>query len=85
MGSRPVTGFGDLFLADVRAYREAALAGSGITPLFPLRGRRTDELAREMIAAGVRAVITCVDPAQLAPRYAGATSTPTSWTSSRQA
>jgi diphthamide synthase (EF-2-diphthine--ammonia ligase) len=63
--------FGDLFLADVRAYREAALAGSGITPLFPLWGRRTDELAREMIAAGVRAVITCVDPAQLAPRYAG--------------
>jgi len=63
--------FGDLFLADVRAYRERALAGSGIVPLFPLWGRPTDLLAREMIETGVRAVITCVDPAQLAPEFAG--------------
>jgi len=63
--------FGDLFLADVRAYREKALAGSGITPLFPLWGRPTGTLAREVIAAGVRAVLTCVDPAQLDPRYVG--------------
>lgn len=63
--------FGDLFLADVRAYREEALAGSGITPLFPLWQRSTEELAREIIAAGVRAIVTCVDPAQLAPQYIG--------------
>lgn len=63
--------FGDLFLGDVRAYREQALAGSGITPLFPLWARSTDELAGEMIAAGVRAVVTCVDPAQLPARFAG--------------
>lgn len=63
--------FGDLFLADVRAYRERALAGSGITPLFPLWGRSTEELAREVIAAGARAILTCVDPAQLDPRYVG--------------
>jgi diphthamide synthase (EF-2-diphthine--ammonia ligase) len=59
--------FGDLFLADVRAYREQALAGTGITPLFPLWQQPTDELARDLLAQGVRAVITCVDPAQ-APR-----------------
>lgn len=56
--------FGDLFLADVRAYREQALAGTAVSPSFPLWGRPTRELAREMIQAGVRAVITCVDPAQ---------------------
>ena len=63
--------FGDLFLADIRAYREQHLAGSGIAPLFPLWQRPTDALAREMIAAGIRAVLTCVDPAQLDPAYAG--------------
>lgn len=59
--------FGDLFLADVRAYREQMLAGTGIEPVFPLWHRPTADLADEMLAAGVRAVITCVDPAQ-APR-----------------
>jgi uncharacterized protein (TIGR00290 family) len=59
--------FGDLFLADVRSYRERMLAGTGLRPLFPLWGRPTAELASELIAAGVRAVVTCVDPAQ-APR-----------------
>ena len=63
--------FGDLFLADIRAYREQALAGSGIEPLFPLWQRPTDALARDMLAAGIRAVLTCVDPSQLAPEFAG--------------
>jgi uncharacterized protein (TIGR00290 family) len=60
--------FGDLFLEDVRAYRETMLAGTGMKPVFPLWGRRTDVLARDMIAAGMRAVVTCVDPAQ-APEH----------------
>jgi uncharacterized protein (TIGR00290 family) len=63
--------FGDLFLEDVRAYRERNLAGTGITPLFPLFGVPTDRLAREMIAAGVRAVLTCVDPRVLPAEFAG--------------
>lgn len=63
--------FGDLFLADVRAYRERTLAGSGIDPGFPLWHRPTDRLAAEMIEAGVRAVITCVDPAQLPGEFVG--------------
>ena len=63
--------FGDLFLADVRTYREQALAGSGIEPLFPLWQRPTGALARDMLAAGIRAVLTCVDPKQLAPEFAG--------------
>jgi len=63
--------FGDLFLADIRAYREERLVGTGITPLFPLWGRATDALAREMIAGGLRATLTCVDPRQLDRRFAG--------------
>lgn len=63
--------FGDLFLADIRAYREARLAGTGITPLFPLWGRDTAALAREMLHAGTRAVLTCVDPSQLDASFAG--------------
>jgi uncharacterized protein (TIGR00290 family) len=63
--------FGDLFLEDVRAYRERNLAGTGITPVFPLFGRPTDRLAREMIAAGVRAVLTCVDPRVLPAEFVG--------------
>ena len=63
--------FGDLFLADIRAYREEALAGSGVVPLFPLWQHPTHELAREMLAAGIQAVITCVDPAQLPAEFAG--------------
>ena len=64
--------FGDLFLTDVRAYREAKLAGTGITPLFPLWGRPTIALARDMIAAGLDTRLVCVDlkalPAALAGR-----------------
>jgi uncharacterized protein (TIGR00290 family) len=63
--------FGDLFLADIRAYRERQLAGTGVKPLFPLWLRPTAALAHEMIAAGVRARLTCVDPQQLAAAFAG--------------
>jgi uncharacterized protein (TIGR00290 family) len=63
--------FGDLFLADVRAYRETALAGTGIAPEFPLWAEPTAALAEEMIDAGIRAVLTCVDPAQLPAAFAG--------------
>ncbi len=63
--------FGDLFLADVRQYRERMMAGTGIAPLFPLWGRPTAELAREMIAGGLRAQITCIDPRLLPVSMAG--------------
>lgn len=63
--------FGDLFLDDVRAYREKQLTGSGLSPLFPLWGRPTRALAQDMLGCGVRAVLTCVDPAQLPPSFAG--------------
>jgi len=63
--------FGDLFLADIREYREAKLSGTGITPMFPLWQIPTDKLAREMIRSGLRAVITCVDPKQLPLSFAG--------------
>ena len=59
--------FGDLFLDDVRRYREDRLAGSGLAPLFPLWGRCTRELSREIVAGGVEAWITCLDP-RLMPR-----------------
>jgi len=63
--------FGDLFLPEVRAYREERMAGSGLEPRFPLWGRETARLAREMLAGGLRATLTCVDPRQLAPHLAG--------------
>src|SRR5262249_14921149 len=63
--------FGDLFLADIRAYREEALSGAGFSARFPLWERPTDALAREMLDAGVRAVITCVDPSQAPAEIAG--------------
>ena len=63
--------FGDLFLQDVRAYREQKLAGSGITPLFPLWERPTDRLARDMIAAGIETYLVCVDLKQLPKSFAG--------------
>jgi uncharacterized protein (TIGR00290 family) len=65
--------FGDLFLADIRAYREAQLARVGMTPIFPLWLRDTAALAREMIGAGMTAVLTCVDPKQLDRGFAGRT------------
>ncbi|MGB6945487.1 MAG: ATP-binding protein [Bryobacteraceae bacterium] len=63
--------FGDLFLADIRAYREKQLAGTGLQPLFPVWQIPTDELARTMVASGLRAKITCVDPKVLAAEFAG--------------
>jgi uncharacterized protein (TIGR00290 family) len=63
--------FGDLFLQDVRAYREQKLSGSGITPLFPLWQRPTAALAREMIDAGVETYLVCVDLKQLSKAFAG--------------
>ena len=63
--------FGDLFLEDIRAYREAKLAGTDLEPLFPCWQIPTDQLAREMIAAGLRAHLVCVDPRQLNARFAG--------------
>ena len=63
--------FGDLFLADVRGYRENALSGTGMRAIFPIWGVPTGALARAMIAAGLEAYITCVDPARLPERFAG--------------
>lgn len=63
--------FGDLFLEDVRAYRENQLRGSGLCAHFPLWGRNTGDLAREMIAGGQRAYITCIDPSKLPRELAG--------------
>jgi uncharacterized protein (TIGR00290 family) len=63
--------FGDLFLEDVRAYREQKLAGTGIAPVFPLWGRPTDTLACEMIDAGVEIYLVCVDLKQLPKAFAG--------------
>ena len=63
--------FGDLFLADVRAYREALCARLGWTPEFPLFGADTAALAREMIDSGLRATLCCVDTTQLDASFAG--------------
>ncbi len=63
--------FGDLFLEDVRSYRERQLLGTGVAPLFPLWGEPTSDLAEEMILSGVKAIITCVDPKQLSAEFAG--------------
>lgn len=63
--------FGDLFLTDIRAYREKQLENSGLQPIFPVWGLPTRELARSMIQFGVRAKITCVDPKLLAPEFVG--------------
>jgi uncharacterized protein (TIGR00290 family) len=63
--------FGDLFLEDIRRYREERLAGSGLTPLFPLFGADTATLAQDMVKSGLRARLTCVDPRALDRRFAG--------------
>ena len=65
--------FGDLFLEDIRAYRERQLAGTGIDPLFPLWGKPSDTpaLAWRMLDAGLEAVLTCVDAKQLDGRFVG--------------
>jgi uncharacterized protein (TIGR00290 family) len=63
--------FGDLFLADVRAYRERLLAPTGLAAAFPLWGAPTPALAREFVRLGFRAILVCVDPAQLDPAFCG--------------
>jgi uncharacterized protein (TIGR00290 family) len=63
--------FGDLFLEDVRAYREERLARVDMTALFPLWGRNTGDLAREMIASGLTAHLACVDPSQVPAGLSG--------------
>src|SRR5579859_2592510 len=63
--------FGDLFLEDVRAYREKQLKGIGLEPIFPLWGQPTHELARGMIRSGLRAKLNCVDTKQLDAEFVG--------------
>lgn len=63
--------FGDLFLEDIRQYRETQMQGSGIDPLFPLWQQDTGELAREMLGSGLRAVVTCVDQRRLPAAFVG--------------
>jgi len=63
--------FGDLFLRDIRAYREKQLSGTGLDPIFPVWELPTRDLAMRMIQAGLRARITCVDPKSLSPSFAG--------------
>jgi uncharacterized protein (TIGR00290 family) len=63
--------FGDLFLEDVRKYREEKLAGTGLAPLFPIWGIPTDELAARMVDTGLRSVLTCVNPKHLDRSFAG--------------
>lgn len=63
--------FGDLFLEEVRAYREEKLAGTGLKPIFPLWESDTAALSAEMVEAGLRALVTSVDPKQLDPAFCG--------------
>jgi len=66
-----VMAFGDLFLEDVRAYRIQNLAGTGLRPIFPIWNPATAGLARDMVAAGLKATLVCVDPRVLGARFAG--------------
>ena len=66
-----VMAFGDLFLKDIKQYRETFLEGSGMTALFPIWGQNTSLLAREMIEAGLQAIIICVDQKQLSGSFVG--------------
>lgn len=63
--------FGDLFLEDIRKYREANLAHLDLTPIFPIWGKDTASLAEDMLKVGFRAIITCVDPKKLNEKFAG--------------
>jgi uncharacterized protein (TIGR00290 family) len=63
--------FGDLFLADIRAYRERQLAACGMTPIFPLWLQDTRRLAEEMLSGGLSAYLTCIDPRKLGREFAG--------------
>jgi diphthamide synthase (EF-2-diphthine--ammonia ligase) len=63
--------FGDLFLEDIRAYRIERLAGTGLEPIFPIWGIPTGQLAQQMVASGLRARITCIDPRHLPASFCG--------------
>jgi uncharacterized protein (TIGR00290 family) len=63
--------FGDLFLEDIRAYRERQLRGTGVTPVFPLWGEETGLLARRMINAKLRAIVVCVDTSKVPGHFGG--------------
>lgn len=63
--------YGDLFLEDIRAYRDAKIAETGLTAVYPLWKRDTHQLARDMIASGLRTVVVCIDPKKLDPSFAG--------------
>lgn len=71
VGPAPAIAFGDLFLEEVRQFREAQAQRAGYLPLFPLWGRNTRELAGEFIRAGYEAYLTCVDTTQLGAEFAG--------------
>jgi uncharacterized protein (TIGR00290 family) len=64
-------GFGDLYLQDIRRYREAMLAPTGLTPVFPLWGADTHALARDVVTMGYGVTLCCVDPKALPPEFAG--------------
>ena len=70
-GGITAVAFGDLFLEDIRDYRVRQLQGTGLEPLFPVWQIPTAQLGREMIAAGVKAKLTCVDPSKLEKSFAG--------------
>ena len=63
--------FGDLYLEDIRKYREKNLEGTGITPIFPLWGKDTEMLSKEMVKHGLRAIVTCIDPKIMPSALAG--------------
>lgn len=63
--------FGDLFLEDVRNYREEKLKGSGIKPIFPIWGIPTNKLSKKMISSGLRTIITCINPKQIPKEFVG--------------
>jgi uncharacterized protein (TIGR00290 family) len=65
--------FGDLYLQDVRAYRERTLAPTALRPLFPIWGEDTRRLPHEMLAAGFQIIVCCVDPKAVSPEFAGRT------------
>lgn len=76
--------FGDLYLEDIRAFREETLQGTGLEAVFPCWRLPTDELARAMIAAGVRAHLVCLDPRRLDKSFAGGCSMLSCWQSCRR-
>ncbi|HEX7939970.1 MAG TPA: hypothetical protein VF483_13360, partial [Gemmatimonadaceae bacterium] len=71
MAGVKAVGFGDLFLQDIRRYREAMLAPTGLAPVFPIWGLNTHTLARDVVAMGFGVTLCCIDPKALSPDFAG--------------